>query len=238
MAWIASGQPAAVARLMISTSSSKPVITTPEPSSIAAVPEPSDPSMNIFRYPRRNQSSPTPARTPSSSSIPSRSTGSDCHTRIVSVPCSWRRCHIRGAPIQPSLSWTAVTPRRVGDGDALGHGGDVLVVADDDVAAERPRRLLTEVPGGLSVVVPGHDPARGGRGPPARPSPAPPCSATSEWSSRDHSAVRMVPGHRVEVVAAGLHRVVPVAVPPAVPDQPSTRVGTLGRHPDPRDGLG
>ena len=63
------------ARPTTSASSSPLVIETPEPSSSQAVPEPRAPSMNAFRYPIRNQSSPIPERRPSASSSSRRSCG-------------------------------------------------------------------------------------------------------------------------------------------------------------------
>jgi len=48
MAWTATGKPARAERLTMSSSSARLVISTPEPSSIRAVCEPSVPSMKAL----------------------------------------------------------------------------------------------------------------------------------------------------------------------------------------------
>ena len=121
------------------------VIRTPEPSSMSAVPEPSVPSMNAFRYPIRSIGLPSPDEIPSVASAPTWSAGTDCHTRSVSDSIRSSRCQSRSAPSQPSLSWTAVTPRDAATASPARIASDVHVVGHAEMPLlEPPGRLLAE----------------------------------------------------------------------------------------------
>ena len=72
----------------------------------------------------------------------------------MSAPAAAIDCQYLSAPIQPSLSWTAVTPLRRRHAQALAHRLEVLLVRDVDVPiAEPPARLLAENARRLSASV-------------------------------------------------------------------------------------
>ena len=163
---------------------------------------------------------PKPERSPSSHGVLERSCGIDCQTRSGSCPRSSSCCQRRSAPSQPSLSWTAVTPREFASLHAGAHRLEVLVVGHDHVALlEAPRRLFAQDAGRLAVLVALDDAAvhlevavrarECGRVQPER-----------VVVLGDHRG-RRVAGDRVEIVPCRLALRLPVAAPPAVAAQPA-----------------
>ena len=80
----------------------------------------------------------------SAASCSTWSAGSDCQTRRDNAPSAASACQNRRAPIQPSLSWTDVTPAPPPAG--LAHRVEVLPVRDVDVPIAEPPALLARTP--------------------------------------------------------------------------------------------
>ena len=133
------------------------------------------------------------------------------------------RCQRRSAPSQPSLSWTAVTPREAASLQPVAHRVDVLVVGRSRRSASRkcqadssrrtpvgsPRSSRsTTPPGDLEVAVRARE---RGRVEPERVVVA--C----------HQRRRDVAGDRVERLLRRLDGRRPVAAPPAAAAQPAAR---------------
>ena len=176
----------------------------------------------------RSRSSPSPERKPISSRRPTKSYGSDCQTRSVSGPSSASRCQKRGAPSQPSLSCTAVTPRDAAIAEPLAHRVHELVVGREQVAvAEQPGGLLAQDARRLAVAVDldhaSVDPelavclGERGRVEPERVVVA------------RHERGRRIAGDRVERLARRLDGGRPVAAAPAASAEPATGLDRPGR---------
>ena len=147
------------------------------------------------------------------------SQGSDCQIRRFSEPSSCKRWNTRSAPSQPSLSWTATTPRDKASGIASREAVDHLVLRRAHVGvAEVPGALLAEDAGRLAVRVPLDDAAgnlevgvgqRECRG-----------VDPERVVVLGHQRHRHVAGDSVECLLRRLDRRRPLAVPPAEPAQP------------------
>ena len=96
----------------------------------------------------------------SAASCSTWSAGSDCQNRRDNAPSAASACQNRRAPIQPSLSWTNVTPLAMRHAQASRIALEVLPVRDVDVPiAEPPARLLAENARRLAGSVALNDPA-------------------------------------------------------------------------------